>query len=79
MTPYKKRTLFTQKQYALNKKLTFIITMKSVVHSFVCQFDCVTVIKSTSNQKLLKPKGKGMQRRIENLANIYDGAFCKNS
>ena len=42
-----------QKQYALNKHLAFIIPMQSVVCSFVRQFDCVTVIKNTSNQKVL--------------------------
>ena len=50
-----------QKQYALNKHLKFIIPMKSVVCSFVRQFDCVTIIKSTSNQKILQPKGNNMQ------------------
>ena len=55
-----------QEQCALNKHLTFIISMKSVVCSFVRQFDCVTVIKSTSTQKVLQPIGKDMQRRIQN-------------
>ena len=44
-----------QKQYALNKPLTFILPMQSVVCSFIHQLGCVTVIKSTSNQKLLQP------------------------
>ena len=56
-----------QKQYAPNKQLTFIIPMQSVVLSFVCHFDCVRVIKSTSNQEVFQSKGKDMQRRIENL------------
>ena len=55
-----------QKQYALNKHLTFIKTMQSVVCSFVRQFDCITVIKSTSNQKVLQSKGNNTQRRIRN-------------
>ena len=42
-----------QEQYALNKHLTFIIPMQSVVCEFVRRFDCVTVIKSTSTQKVL--------------------------
>ena len=50
-----------QEQCALNKHLTFITSMKSVVCSFVRQFDCVTVIKSTSTQKVLQPKGNDMQ------------------
>ena len=59
-----------QEQCALNKHLTFIISMKSVVCSFVRQFDCVTVIKSTSTQKVLQPKGNDMQssERIQNPA-----------
>ena len=55
-----------QKQYALNKQLTFIIPMLFAVRSFVRQFHCVTVIKSTSNQKAPQPKGNDMQRRIKN-------------
>ena len=64
-----------QKQYALNKQLTFIIPMQSVVRSFVRQFDCVTVIKSTSNQKVLQSKGKDMQRRIQNPAKHLRWSF----
>ena len=52
-----------QKQYTLNKQLIFIIPIQSVVRWFVSQFDCAIVIKSTSNQKVLQPKGKDMQRR----------------
>ena len=59
-----------QKQYALNKQLTFIISMQSVVRSFVRffvgLFDCVTVVKITSNQRVLQSEGKDMQRRIQN-------------
>ena len=57
-----------QKQYALNKLLTFVIPMQSIICSFVCQFDSETLIKSTSNQKVLQPKGNNMQRRIQNPA-----------
>ena len=64
-----------QKQYALNKQLTFIIPMQSVVRSFVRQFDCVTVIKSTSNQKVLQSKGKDMQRHIQNSAKHLRWSF----
>ena len=55
-----------QKQCALNKHLTFTIPMQSVACAFVCQFDCVTVIEGTSNQKILQPKGNNMQRCIRN-------------
>ena len=55
-----------QKQYALNKQLTFIVVVCCL---FVCSsVDCVTVIKSTSNQKVLQPKSNDMQRRIQNPA-----------
>ena len=64
-----------QKQYALNKQLTFIIPMQSVVRSFVRQFDCVTVIKSTSNQKVLQSNSKDMQRRIQNPAKHLRWSF----
>ena len=57
-----------QKQYTLNKQLIFIIPIQSVVRWFVSQFDCAIVIKSTSNQKVLQPKGKDMQRRNQNPA-----------
>ena len=57
-----------QKQYTLNKQLIFIIPTQSVVRWFVSQFDCAIVIKSTSNQKVLQPKGMDMQRRNQNPA-----------
>ena len=67
-----------KKQYALNKQLAFIIPMQSVVRWFVRQFDCVTVIKSTSNQKVLQTKGKDILRRIQNPAKHVRWTFlCK--
>ena len=56
-----------QEQYPLNKHLIFTIPMQSVVYLFVRQFDCVTVIKSISTQKVLQPKGNGMRRRITSM------------
>ena len=64
-----------QKQYALNKQLTFVIPMQSIVRSFVRQFDCVTFIKRTSNQKVLQPTGKDMERRIQNPAKQLRWSF----
>ena len=64
-----------QKKYALNKQVTFIIPIQSVVRSFVRQFDCFTVIKSTSNQKVLQSKGKDMQRRIQYSAKHLGWSF----
>ena len=66
-----------QEQYALNKHLTFIIPMQSVVCEFVRRFDCVTVIKSTSTQKVLQPIGKDMQRRIQNTAKHLKSSFLQ--
>ena len=64
-----------QKQYAINKQLAFIIPVLSAVRSFVRQLNCVTVIKSTSNQKVLLPKGKDMQRHIQNPAKHLRWSF----
>ena len=66
-----------QKQYALNKQLTFIIPMLFAVRSFVRQFHCVTVIKSTSNQKAPQPKGNDMQRRIKNPGKRLRWSFLR--
>ena len=66
-----------QKQNALNKHLTFIIPMQSVVRSFVRQFNCVTAVKSPSNQKVLQPKGKDMQRRTENPTKHLRWSFSR--
>ena len=66
-----------QEQYALNKHLTFIIPMQSVVCEFVRRFDCVTVIKSTATQKVLQPIGKDMQRRIQNTAKHLKWSFLQ--
>ena len=66
-----------QKQCVLNKHVTFIIPIKHVVCSFVRQFDCVTVIKSTSNQKVHQPKVNNMQRRIRNPAKHLRWSFLQ--
>ena len=51
--------------------------MQSVVCEFVRRFDCVTVIKSTSTQKVLQPIGKDMQRRIQNTAKHLKWSFLQ--
>ena len=66
-----------RKKYALNKQLPFIMPMWSVNRSFVRQFDCVTVIKCNSNQKVLQLKGKNMQRRIQNSAKYLRWNFLR--
>ena len=68
-----------QKQYALNKPLTFVIPMQSVARSFVRQFNCVTVINSTFNQKVLQSKAKDMQKRIQNPTKHLRWSFLLNS
>ena len=54
-----------QKQYALNKQLTFIIPMQSVVPLFAHQFGCVTVIKTHPTRKCFNLKAKIAKKNSE--------------
>ena len=60
------------------KQIIFTIPIHvAFVRSFVLQFDCVTVIKSTFNWKVLQPKGKNIQRRIHNPAKHLRWSFLR--